>query len=91
MEKTALQGKKGFPKKKEGGKKGTLTNVPFKKKRAHQKKKTKGWALFFKPKKIAPFVRYSLMRRNNEKLHTELTSVKGVLREIQSAIARYKF
>ena len=33
----------------------------------------------------------TLLRRNNKKLHTELTSVKGVLREIQSAIARYKF
>ena len=47
--------KKGLPKKKkEGGKKGTLKIMPFKKKWALKKKKTKGLALFLKIKKISP-------------------------------------
>ena len=32
-----------------------------------------------------------LLRRNSEKLHIEITSLKGLLREIQSVIGRYKF
>ena len=32
-----------------------------------------------------------LLRRNSEKLHIELTSLKGLLREIQSVIGQYKF
>ena len=32
-----------------------------------------------------------LLRRNNEKLHIEVTSLRGLLREIQSLIERYKF
>ena len=32
-----------------------------------------------------------LLRRNNEKLHVELTAIKALMREIQSAVARYKF
>ena len=41
--KNSPSGKKGLlKKKKEGGKKGTFKNVPFEKKGAHQKKKTKG-------------------------------------------------
>ena len=33
----------------------------------------------------------TLLRSNNERTHIELTAVKEVLREIQSAIGRYKF
>ena len=32
-----------------------------------------------------------LLRRNNEKQHVELTAIKALMREIQSAVGRYKF
>ena len=32
-----------------------------------------------------------LLRRNNEKQHVELTAVKALMRDIQSAVGRYKF
>ena len=33
----------------------------------------------------------TLLRRNSEKQHNELTALKALMREIQSAIGRYKF
>ena len=32
-----------------------------------------------------------LLRRNNEKQHVELTAIKALMRDIQSAVGRYKF
>ena len=49
--------KKGSPKKKDGGKKGALQ-----KKAAQKKRKTKGWAPFFYPKKLPFFSIYPSCR-----------------------------